>query len=102
MTTTTHVIDPAILYAGTPVVLVSTLGADDRPNLAPFSSAWWLGHGCMLGITASAHTARNLRRSSECVINLPSSAQAAAVDRIARTTGADPVPPDKAWLGFEY
>ncbi len=34
--------------------------------------------------------------------NLPSSALAAAVDRLALTTGADPVPPDKAWLGFEH
>lgn len=37
------VIDPAILYFGTPVVLVSSANADGSLNLAPMSSAWWLG-----------------------------------------------------------
>jgi len=95
-------IDPAILYWGTPVVLVSTLNEDDSPNLAPMSSAWWLGWGCMLGFTESANSVQNLRRTGECVLNLPSAELAGAVDRIARTTGNNPVPPDKAWLGFEY
>ena len=99
----TYVIEPAILYFGTPVVLVSTLIPDGQTaNLAPISSAWWLGYGCMLGLTGSAHTAANLARTGECVLNLPSVAQAPAVDRLARTTGAHPVPPDKAWLGFEH
>jgi len=91
-------IDPAILYWGTPVVLVSTLNEDDSPNLAPMSSAWWLGWGCMLGFTESAKSVQNLRRTGECVLNLPSAELAGAVDRIARTTGNNPVPPDKAWL----
>lgn len=95
-------IDPAILYWGTPVVLVSTLNEDGTANLAPMSSAWWLGHGCMLGLTESAQTVQNLRRTRECVLNLPSSDQAGAVDRIAKTTGANPVPVDKQWLGFIY
>ena len=34
-------IEPAILYFGTPVVLISTLNEDGSPNLAPMSSAWW-------------------------------------------------------------
>ena len=33
-------IDPAILYFGTPVVLVSSTNEDGSPNLAPMSSAW--------------------------------------------------------------
>lgn len=97
-----RVVEPAILYVGTPVVLVSSLDEEGRANLAPFSSAWWLGYGCMLGITASARTAHNLRRTGECVLNLPSAGLAGAVDRIARTTAAEPVPVDKAWLGFEH
>ena len=36
-------IEPAILYFGTPVVLVSTLNEDGSANLAPMSSAFWLG-----------------------------------------------------------
>ncbi len=38
-----RVIDPSILYFGTPVVLVSSLNEDGSPNVAPMSSAWWLG-----------------------------------------------------------
>src|SRR5437016_7801839 len=42
-------IEPTILYFGTPVALISTLNQDGTPNLAPMSSAWWLGWSCMLG-----------------------------------------------------
>jgi flavin reductase (DIM6/NTAB) family NADH-FMN oxidoreductase RutF len=45
-----QITDPAILYFGTPVVLISTLNFDGTPNLAPMSSAWWLGHHGMLGL----------------------------------------------------
>ena len=50
------VIDPAILYFGTPVVLVSSTNVDGSSNLAPMSSAWWLGHSCMLGFGARSLT----------------------------------------------
>ena len=95
-------IDPAILYWGTPVVLISTLNTDGTANLAPMSSAWWLGQGCMLGMTESAQTVVNMRQTGACVLNLPSADMADAVDRIARTTGNFPVPPDKNVLNFEY
>jgi flavin reductase (DIM6/NTAB) family NADH-FMN oxidoreductase RutF len=95
-------VDPAILYFGTPVVLVSTLNADGTANLAPMSSAWWLGWGCMLGLNASSKTVENLKRSGECVLNLPSSELVAAVDRLALTTGSDPVPANKIGMGFRY
>jgi flavin reductase (DIM6/NTAB) family NADH-FMN oxidoreductase RutF len=95
-------IDPAILYFGTPVVLVSTLNEDGSPNLAPMSSAWWLGHSCMLGFGARSHTPANLLRTGECVLNLPSVAQVAAVDRLARTTGSNPVPPHKVAMGYRH
>jgi flavin reductase (DIM6/NTAB) family NADH-FMN oxidoreductase RutF len=95
-------IDPAILYWGTPVVLISTLNPDGTANLAPMSSVWWLGRGCMLGMTESAQTVVNLRRTGECVLNLPSADMADTVDRIARTTGHFPVPPDKRVLNFEF
>jgi flavin reductase (DIM6/NTAB) family NADH-FMN oxidoreductase RutF len=38
--------DPVILYFGTPVALVSSTNEDGSPNLAPMSSAWWLGRSC--------------------------------------------------------
>lgn len=95
-------IDPAILYFGTPVVLVSSLNADGSPNLAPMSSAWWLGRSCMLGFGALSHTPANILRSGECVLNLPSVNEAAAVNRLARTTGSDPVPQWKARNGYRH
>jgi flavin reductase (DIM6/NTAB) family NADH-FMN oxidoreductase RutF len=97
-----HVIDPAILYFGTPVVLVSTLNPDGTPNLAPMSSAWWLGRSCMLGFGARSQTPANLLRTGECVLNLPSVEQVDAVNRLVRTTGSDPVPPHKDAMGYRH
>src|SRR5215207_11167679 len=88
-------IDPAILYFGTPVVLVSSTNPDGSPNLAPMSSAWWLGKSCVLGFGARSHTPANILRTGECVLSLPSVAQVPAVDRLARLTGSLPVPEHK-------
>jgi flavin reductase (DIM6/NTAB) family NADH-FMN oxidoreductase RutF len=95
-------IDPAILYFGTPVVLVSSTNPDGSPNLAPMSSAWWLGRSCLLGFGARSQTPQNIQRTGECVLNLPSVDEAAAVDRLARTTGSDPVPPHKQAMGYRH
>ena len=97
-----RVVDPAILYFGTPVVLVSTENEDGSPNLAPMSSAWCLGKSCMLGFGARSKTPANLLRTGQCVLNLPSAAQVAAVDRLARTTGSNPVPPHKVAMGYRF
>ncbi|MBD0674369.1 flavin reductase family protein [Streptomyces sp. CBMA156] len=91
-----------VLYFGTPVVLVSTLNEDGTANLAPISSAWWLGQSCMLGLGNKAQTTANLRREGECVLNLPSSAMVDAVDRIALTTGKPAVPDYKVAQGYRY
>jgi flavin reductase (DIM6/NTAB) family NADH-FMN oxidoreductase RutF len=96
------VIDPAILYFGTPVVLVSSTNPDGSPNVAPMSSAWWLGRSCLLGFGARSHTPANIRRTGECVLNLPSVDQVAAVNRLARTTGSLPVPPHKVAMGYRH
>ncbi|MEU6726052.1 flavin reductase family protein [Nonomuraea wenchangensis] len=106
-TTTTAVgehvrIEPNILYFGTPVVLISTLNEDGTPNLAPMSSAFWLGWRGLLGLGARAKTAENLLRTRECVLNLPSDALAPAVDRLALTTGSDPVPERKWERGYRH
>jgi flavin reductase (DIM6/NTAB) family NADH-FMN oxidoreductase RutF len=97
-----RIVDPAILYFGTPVVLVSTLNEDGSPNLAPISSAWWLGWNCVLGFGARSQTPQNLLRTGQCVLNLPSVDQVAHVDRLARTTGSDPVPPHKVRMGYRH
>ena len=47
------VTEPNILYFGTPVVLVSTLNEDGTANLAPISSAFWLGWRGVIGIAAA-------------------------------------------------
>jgi flavin reductase (DIM6/NTAB) family NADH-FMN oxidoreductase RutF len=91
-----QVTQPAILYFGTPVVLISTVNEDGSFNLAPMSSAWWLGQRCVLGLAAVSKTTQNLIRTGECVLNLPDDSMVAAVDRIARTTGSNPVPAGKA------
>lgn len=97
-----EVITPAILYVGTPVVLIGTRNADGSANLAPMSSAWWLGMGCMAGLDASSQTTENLIRTRECVLNLPSASLAGAVDRIAMTTGTAQLPLHKAVMGFRH
>jgi flavin reductase (DIM6/NTAB) family NADH-FMN oxidoreductase RutF len=91
-----------VLYFGTPVVLVSTVNPDGSANLAPMSSAWWLGQSAMLGLGNGSQTSANLRRHGQCVLNLPSSAMAAAVDRIALTTGRERVPERKQAQGYRY
>lgn len=95
-------VDPAILYFGTPVVLVSSLNEDGSANLAPISSAWWLGWNCVVGFGARSHTPRNILRTRECVLNLPSVEQVSHVDRLAKTTGSDPVPPHKQAMGYRH
>ena len=96
------VIDPAILYFGTPVVLISTTAADGRVNLMPMSSAFWLGHTGLLGLGVRSQTAQNLRDTGECVLNLPSADLVSQVDALALTTGRDPVPSSKAEVGYRY
>jgi len=95
-------VEPSILYFGTPVVLISTRNLDGTCNVAPMSSAWWLGWNCMLGLGAKSHTAQNLLREKECVLNLPSVEMASAVNRLARLTGSDPVPPHKLSMGYRH
>lgn len=95
-------IAPAILYFGTPVVLIGTRNPDGTDNLAPMSSVWWLGWRAMLGLAATSRTTENLQRTGVCVLNLPSVGEVAAVDRLALTTGSDPVPPRKQRRGYRY
>lgn len=94
--------NPSILYFGTPVVLIGTTNCDDTFNLAPISSAFWLGYRCMIGIAAHSKTTENILRTGECVLNLPSVDQVDAVDRLALLTGSNPVPAGKVAKGYRY
>lgn len=95
-------IDLKVLYFGTPVVLISTRNADATANLAPMSSAWWLGEQCMLGMNTGSQTTRNLLRERECALNLPSADLVDAVDRLALLTGSPVMPPHKTGKGYRY
>ena len=95
-------IEPAILYFGTPVVLIGSSNEDGSFNLAPMSSAWWVGWRCMLGLATSSKTTHNMIRTGECVLNLPSSELVGAVNRLARTTGTNPPPSGKIKRGYRY
>jgi|SRR5882762_9272110 len=95
-------IEPTILYFGTPVAIISSLNEDGTANLAPMSSAWWLGWSCMLGLGTMGQTSENLIRTRQCVINLPSEYQVSHVDRLALTTGRNPVPEKKLSWGYRH
>jgi flavin reductase (DIM6/NTAB) family NADH-FMN oxidoreductase RutF len=95
-------LDLKVLYFGTPVVLIGSRNPDGSANLAPMSSAWWLGQSCMLGLANSGQTAANLLRERQCVLNLAPSSMADAVDRLALTTGTPVVPAYKEAIGYRY
>lgn len=98
-----HVVsEPSILYFGTPVVLISTQNEDGSANLAPMSSAFWLGWRGILGLGATSKTTGNMIRTGQCVLNLASVDNVAAVNRLACLTGSDPVPPVKLARGYTY
>lgn len=95
-------ITPSILYVGTPVVLIVTRNPGGSDNITPMSSAWALGQRFVLGLLASGQGAANLGRTGECTLNFPGAALWPSVERIAATTGRNPVPPDKAAQGFRH
>jgi len=94
-------IEPAIMYFGTPVVLISTLHEDGTTNIAPISSVWWLGWSCMIGIDATSHTTKNLKRNGQCVLNLASGDLAEQVNALALLTGSKEIPLHKKILGYK-
>jgi len=94
--------EPEILYFGTPVVLISTCNEDGSFNVAPISSVFWLGWRCIIGISAASKTTQNIIRNKSCTLNLPSIHEAYAVNRLAMTTGSNPVPDGKKMKGYRY
>jgi flavin reductase (DIM6/NTAB) family NADH-FMN oxidoreductase RutF len=98
-----HVVsEPNILYFGTPVVLIGTTNESRSYNLAPMSSIFWLGWRCMIGLASSSKTTQNIIRTGECVLNLASREKVAAVNKLAKTTGSDPVPAGKQQKGYFF
>jgi flavin reductase (DIM6/NTAB) family NADH-FMN oxidoreductase RutF len=97
-----RVLNPKMLYFGTPVVLVSSLNSDGSTNVAPMSSAWWVGNTAMLGLSVNSHTVRNLEQRPLCVLNMVDATMVDAVDRLALLTGRPDVPEYKRARGYTY
>lgn len=89
---THRVIEPRIIYPGTPVVLLTTENPDRSFNLAPMSSFWALGWTALLGLGGAGQSRANLDRTGECVINLAEASLWRAVERLAPLTGRNPPP----------
>lgn len=92
---THRVIEPSVLYVGTPVYLVGTRNPDGTTNLAPASSHFSLGRTIVLGLEEGGQSLDNVRRHPEVTVNFPAASQWQHVERLARVTGKDPVPQDK-------
>ena len=97
-----RIVEPKVLYFGTPVVLISSRNADGTTNLGPMSSAWWLSRSAMLGMSASSQTVQNLVERPECILNLVDPAMVAALDRIALLTGSQQMSEAKRARGYRY
>lgn len=98
-----HSIAPLkVHYYGTPVVLISSTNPDGTTNIAPMSSAWWLGDCAMLGLAASSRTPQNIIRTGECVLNLASSDLVKHVDRLALLTAEPVLTAHKQRTGYRY
>ena len=97
-----HVVPLKVHYYGTPVVLISSTNPDGTTNLAPMSSAWWLNGEAMLGLASASRTTRNIARTGECVLNLPSAALVDHVDRLALLTGEPEISPRKQEYGYRH
>ena len=95
-------ISPAILYWSTPVIIISTTNEDGTTNFASMSSAWWLRQRCMLGLSSQSQTTRNLQRSKQCVLNMPSDSMVTQVNALAKTSGRHDLSPFKKAAGYEY
>jgi flavin reductase (DIM6/NTAB) family NADH-FMN oxidoreductase RutF len=81
-------------------VLLSTADPAGAWNLMPMSSVFWLGHTAVLGMGTKSKTIENIRHTGEVVLNLPSADLVSNVDRLALTTGRNPVSPRKAQAGY--
>lgn len=91
-----RVIEPSVLYVGTPAYLITTVNPDGSPNLAPASSYWALEQMLVLGIETGGQTIANLLERDELTVNFPSGDDWQAVARISQLTGRSPVPAAKA------
>jgi flavin reductase (DIM6/NTAB) family NADH-FMN oxidoreductase RutF len=98
----TLIINPSILYFGTPVLLITTCNDDGSINITPMSSAWSLADRVVIGLAGGGQGLHNLLRDGECVLNLASESMHAPIERIAPTSGARTLPAWKRDAGYRY
>lgn len=95
-------IQPKVLYFGTPVALITTVDALGKDNITPVSSAWALGDRLVLGMSVANQGCANLMQTQQAVVNLPDTSLVEAVERIAATTGRREVPEFKTAMGYRF
>lgn len=96
------VIEPSVLYVGTPVVLLTSLNPDGTTNISPMSSAWTLFDRIVLGLTSSSKGRENAERERQVVLNFPAPDLWRKIEAIAPTTGRNPVPSHKEKIGYRF
>lgn len=89
------VIEPSVLYVGTPAYLIGTQHPDGSPSLAAASSYWALGKIVVLGIEDDGQSLPNILARGELTVNFPTAELWQKVARIAYLTGRDPIPAAK-------
>ena len=79
--------------------LISTVDEDGSFILSPVLPVFIFGLRATIDLEVSSKTTRNLIRTGECVLNLPSDGCAAAVDHLAQLAGtaSDPQKGSKPW-----
>jgi flavin reductase (DIM6/NTAB) family NADH-FMN oxidoreductase RutF len=97
-----QLIQPKILYYGTPVILLTTWNEDGTSNISPLSSSWALGNRIVLGMGLQGKALENVQRHPECVVNIPGPSLWRQVEALAPLTGRNPVPEFKRQIGFRY
>lgn len=89
------VIEPRVLYVGTPAYLIGTQHPDGSASLAAASSYWALGKIVVLGIEDDGQSIGNIAERGELTVNFPAASQWEQVASIAYLTGRDPIPEAK-------
>lgn len=56
----------------------------------------------MIGMDATSQSVGNIKRTGECVINMPSAALVESVNKISKTTGRTKLPLHKKELGYRF
>lgn len=85
-------ISPQMFYYGFPVILLTSIDENNKTNITPISSSWCLGDNVVIGISMQGKAFENIRTCGEVVLNLPDETLWEKIEKIAPTTGKNPVP----------